>query len=115
MGKVEHVVRQRLHGSNALVLESNYCHLKLRESSYPPAIRQRIAGTHGHLSNRDMNSLLKDLIHDGLELVVLVHVSQENNSKELAREMAARVLQGHGARLVLAEQDRPTPLFEVAA
>ncbi len=115
LGKVEHVVRQRLHGSHALVLESNYCHMKLLESSYPPAIRQRIAGTHGHLSNKDMNSLLKDLIHDGLELVVLVHVSRENNSEELAREMAARVLQDHRAKLVLAQQDRPTPLFEVAA
>lgn len=114
LGKPSNVVRRRLMGSHALILESNYCPNMLRTSSYPAAIRQRIKSTHGHLSNADMSSLLSELLHDALQWVIAVHISQENNSADLARSMAQRVLGAHPARLVLAEQDAPTPLFSIA-
>lgn len=114
LGKVSQVVRTRLAGSHALILESNYCPEMLRRSSYPPAICQRIRGKHGHLSNADMNSLLAGLVHEGLQWVVAVHISQENNTEELARRMAQQVLGEHPARLVIAQQDEPTPLFDIA-
>ncbi len=113
MGRANDWVRRCLNGCHALVLESNYCPDMLRNSPYPASIRQRIASPHGHLSNPDMNSLLSDLLHDALRLVVLVHISRENNDAVKARGLAARVLRGHGAQLVVAEQDRPTPLFRL--
>lgn len=115
LGKATHLVRQRLRGSHALVLESNYCPEMLRHSSYPAAVVQRIGSPQGHLSNPDMNSLLAGLLHDDLQLVVAVHISRENNSVEKAREMAARVLGSHRARLHIADQDGPSPMFEVTA
>ena len=115
LGKATHLVRQRLQGSNALVLESNYCPEMLRHSPYPAAVVQRIGSPQGHLSNPDMNSFLADLLHDELHLVVAVHISQENNTVEKAREMAARVLGSHRARLHIADQDAPSPMFEVTA
>jgi len=114
LGRVSQLVKTRLQGSHALILESNYCPEMLRKGSYPPALQQRIRGSYGHLSNADMNSLLADLLHDGLKLVVLAHISAENNSHDHAREMAARVLQGHSAELYLARQDEPTPVFEIS-
>ncbi len=60
-----------------------------------------------------MNSLLAGLLHDELKLVVIVHVSQENNTEELARSMASKVLAGHPAKLVVARQDSPTPMFSL--
>lgn len=115
LGCVSHLVRQRLRGCHALVLESNYCPAMLRRSSYPAAIVQRIRGPQGHLSNQDMNSLLADVLHSDLQLVVAVHISQENNTPDTAHAMAAQVLDKHPARLVVAAQDEPTPLFRVAA
>ena len=115
LGTATHLVRQRLKASNALVLESNYCPEMLRHSPYPAAVVQRIGSPQGHLSNPDMNSLLADLLHDELQLVVAVHISRENNTEEKAREMAARVLRSHNARLHIASQDGPSPLFEVRA
>lgn len=115
LGKASHLVRQRLAGSHALILESNYCPDMLRKSPYPAAIVQRIAGSHGHLSNPDMNSLLSDLLHDALQLVVAVHISQENNTEDKARAMAARVLRGHPAELYISCQDDPTPMFEIGS
>jgi phosphoribosyl 1,2-cyclic phosphodiesterase len=116
LGRDSALVRARLSGSHALILESNYCPKMLENSPYPKAVCQRIRSNQGHLSNPDMTSLLAKVLHDDLKLVVLVHVSQENNTEERAKEMAARVLhnQNSSARLVVAAQDRPTPVFEVA-
>src|SRR5690606_2187497 len=83
MGYVSELVRQRLQGAHGLILESNYCPDMLRRGSYPAQVQQRIRGRRGHLSNGDSTSLLHGLIHEGLQVVVLVHVSQENNCPEL--------------------------------
>ena len=66
------------------------------------------------MSNHKMASLLHELLHDGLELVVLVHISRENNTEELARQSAQSVLRDHSARLVVATQDAPTPVFTLS-
>jgi len=60
-----------------------------------------------------MNSLLADLLHEELHYVVLAHVSEENNTVDLARTMAARVLKDHRAELHVAVRHEPTPLFEI--
>jgi len=115
LGHASTVVRNRLEGANALVIESNYCPDLLRQSVYPAQIQQRIRGRHGHLSNQDMASLLHELRHEGLKTVVLVHVSENNNTEDRARAMAENALRGHGARLHVAPHHEPTPLFEVTA
>lgn len=113
LGHVSHLVRTRLSGSTALIVESNYCPEMLRLGHYPPQIQQRIRSRIGHLSNQDMTSLLSDLVHEQLRMVVLVHISEHNNTPELAHRFAARVLERHGAALHLAAQDTPSPVFEV--
>ncbi len=113
LGHVSQLVKTRLSGSHGLILESNYCPDMLQRGPYPMALKQRIHGSHGHLSNPDMNSLLAGLLHDTLQVVVLAHVSKENNTHDLAGKLAARVLNGHPAALHVARQDEPTPLFEI--
>jgi len=115
LGHPTDLVRQRLANSHGLILESNYCPDMLRQSSYPPMIRQRIHGRQGHLSNHDASSLLARVLHDALRVVVLVHISEENNTKELAQSVASRAMKGHAAQLHVAWQDRPTPVFEICA
>lgn len=114
LGHVTGLVRERLSGAQALVLESNYCPEMIERSSYPIEIVQRIKSRRGHLSNHDMNSLLCHLLHDDLQLVVAIHVSQENNTEEKARAMALQAMRGHPAELYVAAQDAPTPLFSIA-
>lgn len=113
MGHASQLVVSRLMGAHALVLESNYCPNLLRQSSYPAALQQRIRGRMGHLSNGDAGSLLAALLHDGLRIVVLVHISEENNHPRLAYDTAARVLRSMPVRVSVAEQNRPTEMFEI--
>lgn len=113
LGHAPTLVKMRLAGAHALVLESNYCPRMLRDGPYPPVLQQRIRSKQGHLSNADMNSLLSSLLHEALRLVVLVHISEKNNHPDLAQQLARQVLGDHPARLHVAQQDHPTPLFEV--
>jgi hypothetical protein len=76
-------------------------------------VQQRIRGKFGHLSNPDMSALLASLAHERLRLVVLSHISAENNDPELVFELARRVMHQHGTELVVAQQHHPTRMFEV--
>lgn len=115
LGHASHLVRMRLAGSHALVIESNYCPEMLRNGFYPPQVQQRIRGRQGHLSNEDMCSLLHSLLHDGLQRVILVHISEKNNTPALVESRVRGVLKAHQAEMFLATQDAPTPLFEIIA
>ena len=115
LGHSSKLVKQRLGGCHALILEANYCPEMLRNGHYPAQIQQRIRSRQGHLSNQDMTSLLHDLLHQALQTVVLVHISENNNTPELVRNMAHRVIRDHPAELFLATQKGPTPLFQVTA
>lgn len=113
LGHISHLVKTRLAGSHALVIESNYCPELLRTGEYPPKIQQRIRGRQGHLSNEDMCSLLHALLHDALQHVIVVHISENNNTPALVEQRVRGVLKSHPAAMYLATRDVPTPLFQV--
>ena len=113
MGCSGALARQKLKGCHALVIEANYCPDMLKKSGYPLKLRMRIRGNRGHLSNPQMTSLLSQLVHPGLEIVVATHVSQENNTSEKVMEAVREGLGGHECRVEIATQDEPTELFEI--
>ncbi|MBI1318608.1 MAG: MBL fold metallo-hydrolase [Candidatus Hydrogenedens sp.] len=113
LGAVTQLVRARMTGAHALVLETNYCPDMLYDGDYPPQVKQRIHGRFGHLSNDDAADLLRDVLHPALQTVVLVHVSENNNTPAQAQAVVRRALGSHPAALHLAEQHAPTPTFEV--
>jgi phosphoribosyl 1,2-cyclic phosphodiesterase len=113
LGSTSDLVRQRLAGSHGLILESNYCPAMLQRGPYPAMVQQRIRGRHGHLSNHDMAALLKRLAHDALQVVVLVHISDDNNTPALAYETAARAVGRRPVTLHVARKGSPTPVFEI--
>lgn len=115
LGHASKLVSMRLAQSHGLVLESNYCPDLLRAGSYPPQVQQRIKGRHGHLSNHDMLTLLGQLLHERLQVVVLVHISEENNAHDLVLDLACRAVRNPAVSVCVARQDRPTPMFEIGA
>ena len=98
-------VRQVLVGCRALILESNHDAELLRTGPYPPFVKRRVAGRGGHLSNRQMQSLLADVAGPRLEHVVLVHLSRRNNSPERAEAAARAALKGSADSAVVSVGD----------
>lgn len=75
-----------LGGCDALVLECNHDLKLLAESTYPASLKHRIGGPYGHLSNQTSSEILGALDQQRLKLVVGAHLSQQNNTPELAKE-----------------------------
>ncbi len=67
-----------------LVIEANHEVSQLMAGPYPWALKQRIAGDRGHLSNAGAAALVATCAHAGLRGVVLAHLSETNNSPALA-------------------------------
>jgi phosphoribosyl 1,2-cyclic phosphodiesterase len=91
-GKVSRLIHHRLAACQALVLESNHDIELLQNSTYPPYLKQRIRSSQGHLDNGVAAALLKELLHEDLQHVVLAHLSGENNRPEIAYRLAAAAL-----------------------
>jgi phosphoribosyl 1,2-cyclic phosphodiesterase len=107
IGSVTALVRERLKGVDALILEFNHDEEMLLYGPYPWDLKQRIKGRLGHLSNVDAAGLLGSLIHDGLRYVILAHLSESNNTPKRALEVASSALIKNGGeqiRLLVAQR-----------
>jgi len=94
---------RRLEGCEALVLECNHDPDLLAASSYPPALKARIAGAYGHLGNDAATRILAWLAHGGLRHVVAAHLSEMNNTKALAQAALGQALGASAAEVVVAD------------
>ena len=91
-GMNENIIRI-LSGSDLIMLESNHDIDMLRQGSYPFMLKQRILGKNGHLSNEECAQSISALAKYGTKRFVLAHLSQDNNTPELAFEQTARELE----------------------
>jgi phosphoribosyl 1,2-cyclic phosphodiesterase len=97
---------ERLHGCDALLLECNHDAGMLARSSYPPVLKARIGGRHGHLSNDAAAAILQACRHGALQHLVAAHLSEQNNRPEIARACLAAVVQAHTDDIVVADPQR---------
>jgi phosphoribosyl 1,2-cyclic phosphodiesterase len=93
-----------LSGCDALVLESNHDVEMLAASRYPPSLKARIGGTHGHLNNEAAAAILASLDRSRLRHLVAAHLSQQNNLPHLAQAALAAVLGASAVDVVVATQ-----------
>ena len=74
--------------ADSVVLESNYDRQMLLNGPYTQELKTRILNGNGHLSNDDCASAIKSFMHPGLKNLFLCHLSENNNTPELAYESA---------------------------
>ena len=98
-GKVTREAARAIRGADTLIGEFNYDPAQLRDGSYPPALKERIAGDWGHLSNEMGGRLAAWAVEQGTRRVVLAHLSQDNNRPERARQAACQAIEAVGARI----------------
>jgi phosphoribosyl 1,2-cyclic phosphodiesterase len=82
-GYVSDIVKRELDGAEVLVIETNHDPILLKNGSYPPVLQKRILGTRGHLANETAGRLLTTMKALPRQ-VFLAHLSQENNTPDLA-------------------------------
>lgn len=114
LGYATRLVRERLKGVHSLVLESNHDTDMLFDGPYPWALKQRVKGKNGHLSNEDSKELLEDIFHSSdLKCVVLTHLSETNNHPDMVFSSAGKFLKDKGVTFDIASQHTVSRVMDV--
>ena len=113
LGAVPDVLRTAFLRLDLLLLESNHDEEMLRTGPYPAFLQARISGGSGHLSNRQSAALSRELAGEQLRELVLLHLSEVNNTPRHAVIAAEAGLRGARTKcpVTAAPQDRPAGPF----
>ena len=82
--------------ADTVVVESNYDMDMLMGGPYTHELKMRIVQGCGHLSNDECADAVKRFWHDGLKNIFLCHLSDNNNTRQLAAECTAAALEEIG-------------------
>ena len=113
LGVVTGLVEERLKGCDLLLVEANHDNATLTAGPYPWHLKQRIRSRSGHLSNGETGALLRKLAHPNLRQIILGHLSDTNNSPQMARQTVEDALASGSIPIYTAHQDYPSPVFRV--
>ncbi|TGE33985.1 MBL fold metallo-hydrolase [Desulfosporosinus sp. Sb-LF] len=92
-GVITQEMHRHLKGCDALVVEANYDEERLKWGPYPAYLKKRISGRYGHLENKQLAEGLSEWITENTQRVILAHLSEENNTPEIALSTVMRILQ----------------------
>jgi phosphoribosyl 1,2-cyclic phosphodiesterase len=115
LGRVNTALVRLFCGVDLLAIESNYDPTLQMNSDRPAFLKRRIMGGRGHLSNQESLEAVREILDQsqvrGRRLpkhIILLHRSRQCNCPQILRDLfcADERMQN---RLVIAEQDRPTP------
>jgi phosphoribosyl 1,2-cyclic phosphodiesterase len=84
--------------ADTVVVESNYDMDMLMSGPYTHELKMRIVQGCGHLSNDECASAVKRFWHKGLKNIFLCHLSENNNTRQLAAECTAAALDEIGVQ-----------------
>lgn len=94
LGSISAHVENHYSDCDALVLEANHCPTLLAYGPYPPSLKQRVGGLWGHLSNQQAAGFLSRIDREKLQQLVVAHISEKNNSLDVARQALSDVVSG---------------------
>lgn len=105
LGRPTPHVLSRIAGCDAVAIECNHDSDMLAAGPYPPALKERVGGALGHLSNAQAAMIVGGLDGGRLKHVVAVHLSEKNNTPALALAALACALGCREDDLEAAHQD----------
>ena len=120
LGQTNDRILSAVSGSLLVYLEANHDEDMLRANpNYPQALKQRILSSRGHLSNTACAKAIERLLPHGVKQIVLSHLSENNNTPDLAYSTICSYLgqrglvEGQHIYISIAKQERPTSIFNL--
>ncbi len=105
LGSITPFVRQSYAKLNGLLLECNHDLDMLNQGPYPYRLKQRVGGDYGHLNNQQAAQLLTEIELQGLQHLVVSHISEQNNTPEFAAKAVAEAMDCKSDWLTIADQN----------
>ena len=96
IGRMTDEAVELARGADTVVMESNYDMDMLMSGPYTYELKMRIVQGCGHLSNDECASAIRRFHHPGLRNIFLCHLSENNNTADLAYRSAAEALAAKG-------------------
>ena len=101
---------------DVLYLEFNHDLDMLFEGPYPHRLKKRVSSDYGHLNNQQASDLLGHVLGPRLKKVMLAHLSESNNTPELAFHAAKKaIVQQPSVDLSVAPQHEPSIWVDVGS
>ena len=107
---------KKLQNKTIYIFESNHNIEMLMHGRYPKWLKARVSSDVGHLSNESSAFYLTKLIGEKTKEIILAHLSEENNTPELALETLNKEFADNNIKfnnIVVAKQEERTDLIEV--
>lgn len=111
IGHVCDNVKKYFARCHAAFLESNYDEEMLERGRYPYYLKERIRGDRGHLSNVQAFHLFTDHRPDHMSHVFLSHLSRDNNSPKLVKQLFSASC--GNTQVVVASREKQSPLYHI--
>lgn len=115
-GYINQKYYDKLSDKEIYIMESNHDVEMLNNGKYPFELRQRILSDKGHLSNYDSAKYLSKFLGNKTKYIILAHLSEENNTENLALEALEKRLEKSNQKLdniIIAKQNKKTELIEI--
>jgi len=115
LGRATTSLLDRFTRLDALAIESNYDPALQLAAARPAALKQRIMGGLGHLSNLQALEAILQIDRAGtLRHLVLLHLSRQCNNPRLVQRLYAEQAPHLLGRLTITNQHVPTPMLHVS-
>ena len=95
------------------IIESNHDEKMLMDGPYPRFLKERVISDKGHLSNTTTAKYLQKIIGNNTKMIVLAHLSETNNTEELAYNTTKELLSDKSIEILVAGQHESTAIIEV--
>lgn len=104
-----------MKNKNLYVIESNHDEEMLMEGPYPYILKQRVISDKGHLSNNTTADYLLEIVGDKTKHIILAHISENNNTEDLALNTTKNLLEENGIYkdIIIAKQYESLDEIEV--
>ena len=108
---------KKLKNKNIYIFESNHdVEMLMNNEKYPHTTKIRILSDKGHLSNKDSSYYLSKIIGEDTKAILLSHLSEQNNTEELAIKTLNETLEKRKIKkpqILVAKQNIPSKIFKV--
>lgn len=104
-----------IKNKDVYIIESNHDEEMLMEGPYPYILKQRVISDKGHLSNKTTAEYLLESVGENTKKIVLAHISEKNNTEELALNTTKNLLEENGIykEIIIAKQYESLEEIEV--
>lgn len=118
-GCINQNIINSIKDADLLLIESNHDEDMVLIGPYPWSLKRRVLGEFGHMSNDTAGELITKVIKRGTEIVLLGHLSKENNFPQLAYKTVENILKVNGIDvnpgvcLDMTYRDRSSNAYEI--